>query len=215
MTKFALFSIDASSSSCISVDGDFKCLTRVTCDMGRFFFFILRLLRISVFIDASITKAVTFPKVLDPAVKMYCSMAQQRLLNRLWFGSADIVAMVRMKGVIKDSSYDGVSLHSLNDCLQRAFESKPKMVALSINSPGGSPVQSALICQRVRDLSKEHGIEVSAFVEDCGASGGYWLALAGDKVYADACSIVGSIGVISAGFVSSRSCARRRKYLEY
>jgi len=73
-------------------------------------------------------------------------------------------------------------------------------VALQINSPGGSPVQSKLIFNRIRALAQEKEIPVYSFVEDVAASGGYWLCLAGDEVYADDSSILGSIGVISAGF---------------
>ena len=73
-------------------------------------------------------------------------------------------------------------------------------MALVINSPGGSPVQSALIAQRIRDLAAEKELPLVSFCEDVAASGGYWLACAGDEIFADANSIVGSIGVISAGF---------------
>ena len=73
-------------------------------------------------------------------------------------------------------------------------------VAIQINSPGGSPVQSALIYKRIRSLAEEKGLKVYVFAEDVAASGGYLLALAGDAIYADASSIVGSIGVISASF---------------
>jgi serine protease SohB len=73
-------------------------------------------------------------------------------------------------------------------------------VALEINSPGGSPVQSSLIGARIRRLAEEKKIPVIAFVEDVAASGGYWLAAAADEIYADPSSVVGSIGVISAGF---------------
>jgi signal peptide peptidase SppA len=73
-------------------------------------------------------------------------------------------------------------------------------VALSINSPGGSPVQSSLIARRIRQLATEKKVPVVAFAEDVAASGGYWLACAADEIYADASSIVGSIGVIAAGF---------------
>jgi serine protease SohB len=85
--------------------------------------------------------------------------------------------------------------------LERAFRSgKPKAVGLIINSPGGSPVQSALIGARIRRLAKETSIPVHAFVEDAAASGGYWIASAADDIRCDAASILGSIGVISAGF---------------
>ncbi|MEK9724634.1 MAG: S49 family peptidase [Rhodospirillaceae bacterium] len=73
-------------------------------------------------------------------------------------------------------------------------------VALAINSPGGAPVQSALIAKRIRDLAYEKKVPVYAFIEDVGASGGYWLALAADEIYAQPSSIVGSIGVVSGGF---------------
>jgi signal peptide peptidase SppA len=75
-----------------------------------------------------------------------------------------------------------------------------RAVALALNSPGGSPVQSALIAQRIRLLADEKGVKVIAFVEDVAASGGYWLACAADEILVDPHSIVGSIGVISAGF---------------
>jgi ClpP class serine protease len=75
-----------------------------------------------------------------------------------------------------------------------------KAVALAVNSPGGSPVQSALIGQRIRLLAAEKDVKVIAFVEDVAASGGYWLACAADEIIVDPSSIVGSIGVISAGF---------------
>jgi signal peptide peptidase SppA len=75
-----------------------------------------------------------------------------------------------------------------------------KAVALAINSPGGSPVQSSLIGQRIRTLAKEYDVPVIAFAEDVAASGGYWLACAADEIYADDSSVIGSIGVISAGF---------------
>lgn len=85
--------------------------------------------------------------------------------------------------------------------LERAFRSgKPKAVGLIINSPGGSPVQSALIGARIRRLSDETGVPVHAFVEDAAASGGYWIASAADDIFCDPASILGSIGVISASF---------------
>lgn len=95
---------------------------------------------------------------------------------------------------------------ALNDAglatlIERAFRrAKPVAVALVINSPGGSPVQSSLIAARIRRLAEEKQIPVFAFVEDVAASGGYWLATAADEIWVDQSSIVGSIGVISAGF---------------
>jgi len=95
----------------------------------------------------------------------------------------------------------GLSIESVAPLLNRAFGLRgAKAVALAVNSPGGSPVQSALIGQRIRLLAAEKGLKVIAFVEDVAASGGYWLACAADEIIVDPHSIVGSIGVISAGF---------------
>jgi signal peptide peptidase SppA len=93
--------------------------------------------------------------------------------------------------------------------LQRAFTlSRHPAVAISINSPGGSPVQSHLIFRRIRQLAQEHDKRVHVFCEDVAASGGYFLALAGDEIYADPSSIVGSIGVISASFGLTKAIDR-------
>ncbi|MEO1538320.1 MAG: S49 family peptidase [Pseudomonadota bacterium] len=95
----------------------------------------------------------------------------------------------------------GLSDASLAPILERAFtKGKPSAVALVINSPGGSPVQSSLIGARIRRLADEKKVPVYAFCEDVAASGGYWLACAADEIYVDASSVVGSIGVISASF---------------
>ena len=114
------------------------------------------------------------------------------------------VAVIRLHGVIGGGSR--LSGGALNDAglapvIERAFaKGKPVAVALSINSPGGSPVQSSLIAARIRRLADEKDIPVYAFCEDVAASGGYWLATAGDSIFVDPSSIVGSIGVISASF---------------
>ena len=85
--------------------------------------------------------------------------------------------------------------------IERAFAPKKQAaVALVVNSPGGSPVQSALIAKRIRDLAAEKKVPVFAFCEDAAASGGYWLACAADEIWADESSILGSIGVVSSGF---------------
>src|SRR5499427_3974509 len=85
--------------------------------------------------------------------------------------------------------------------IEKAFRvSRLAAVAIVINSPGGSPVQSALLYRRIRQLADEKRVPVVAFAEDVAASGGYWLALAGDEIYSEETSILGSIGVISAGF---------------
>ena len=95
----------------------------------------------------------------------------------------------------------GLALASVAGPIEKAFNlSKLPTVAVVVNSPGGSPVQSHLIFGRIRQLAKEKGKRVYVFCEDIAASGGYFLALAGDEIYADPSSIVGSIGVISAGF---------------
>ncbi|MCB1406903.1 MAG: S49 family peptidase [Rhodobacteraceae bacterium] len=111
------------------------------------------------------------------------------------------VNVVRLTGMIAAGGRGRLSDQSVAPLLERAFRSgKPKAVALVINSPGGSPVQSALIGARIRRLAEETEIPVHAFVEDAAASGGYWIASAADDIRCDAASILGSIGVISAGF---------------
>ncbi len=110
------------------------------------------------------------------------------------------VNVIRLQGAISNSG-QGLDDPSLAVVIEKAFrKGKPAAVALQINCPGGSPVQSSLIASRIRRLSEEKDVPVYAFVEDVAASGGYWLAVAADEIYADAGSIVGSIGVISAGF---------------
>jgi signal peptide peptidase SppA len=120
------------------------------------------------------------------------------------FRRGPTVPVVRLSGVIATGGLlgsRGLSIESVAPLLKRAFETKgAKAVALALNSPGGSPVQSALIAQRIRLHAKEKGLPVIAFVEDVAASGGYWLACAADEIIADPSSIVGSIGVISSGF---------------
>lgn len=92
-------------------------------------------------------------------------------------------------------------LSKLEKALDAAFEPDDlKAVAITVNSPGGSPVQSRLIHDRIRALAEEKEVPVYTFVEDVGASGGYILAIAGDEIFADESSIIGSIGVISGGF---------------
>ena len=111
------------------------------------------------------------------------------------------VAVVRLNGVIGAGPRGQLNDQTLGPILERAVRrGKPRALVLEINSPGGSPVQSAMIGSRIRRLAEEKEIPVLAFVEDVAASGGYWLAAAADEIYADDNSIVGSIGVISAGF---------------
>ncbi len=111
------------------------------------------------------------------------------------------VAVIRLQGVIAASGPGRLNDQGLAPLIEKAFSrGKPVAVALVVNSPGGSPVQSSLIAARIRRLADEKGVEVLGFVEDVAASGGYWLAAAADRIWADESSIVGSIGVISAGF---------------
>ena len=111
------------------------------------------------------------------------------------------VAVIRLSGVISAQGRGALNDTSLAPVIEKAFaKGKPAAIALEINSPGGSPVQSSLIGARIRRLAEEKEIPVIAFVEDVAASGGYWLAAAADEIYADPSSVVGSIGVISASF---------------
>jgi len=113
--------------------------------------------------------------------------------------SEPVVAVVRLSGMIATGR--GLNDANIGPVLEKAFsKGKPKAIALVINSPGGSPVQSSLIGARIKRLSQEKEIPVYAFVEDVAASGGYWLASAADEIWVDPASVVGSIGVISAGF---------------
>ncbi|MCL6282804.1 S49 family peptidase [Ruegeria sp. 2012CJ41-6] len=121
-----------------------------------------------------------------------------------------LVAVVRLSGAIGMSGRGSLNDVTLAPILERAFRrGKPAAVALQINSPGGSPVQSSLIGSRIRRLSDELNVPVFAFVEDVAASGGYWLASAADEIWADESSVVGSIGVISAGFGAHIFLARQ------
>jgi signal peptide peptidase SppA len=116
--------------------------------------------------------------------------------------SQAIVNVVRLHGAIGMGTplRPSLTAKDLDPLFERAFRKNIAAVALTINSPGGSPVQSALIHARIRALAEEFKIPVYVFCEDVAASGGYWLACAGDEIYADQSSIIGSIGVISAGF---------------
>ena len=114
-----------------------------------------------------------------------------------------VVAVVRLSGIIGPSQplRGGLNLAGVAAALEAAFSMKnAKAVALIVNSPGGSPVQSSLIYKRIRALAEEKSLPVYAFAEDVAASGGYMIACAADEIYADESSVVGSIGVVSAGF---------------
>ena len=128
-----------------------------------------------------------------------------------------LVSVVRLTGMIGTGGRSTLNDEAVAPMLEKAFKrGKPAAVALQINSPGGSPVQSSLIASRIRRLSEETKVPVHAFVEDAAASGGYWLASAADEIWADANSILGSIGVISSGFgahiLLARQGVERRVY---
>lgn len=118
-----------------------------------------------------------------------------------------VVPVVRLQGVIAADQRPGrLNIAAVEPLLSKAFAMKAApAVAIVINSPGGSPVQSRLISKRIRDLADEHSKPVLVFVEDAAASGGYFIAVAGDEIFVDPSSIVGSIGVIMAmfGFVGA------------
>lgn len=135
---------------------------------------------------------MTIPQALRPLMPL-----------ERWRHPSPAVAVLRLHGVIGRFGplRSGLSLAGLAGSLERAFSMPDvKAVALSVNSPGGAPVQAALIARRIRSLAAEHKRPVFAFAEDVAASGGYWLLTAADEIFADESSIIGSIGVISAGF---------------
>ena len=120
-----------------------------------------------------------------------------------FFRKSQNVSSIPLSGIISPNMgrRKGLNLYELDKVIEQAFSVKNlKAVALQINSPGGSPVQSEMISKRIRDLSEEKNIPVLAFVEDVAASGGYWLACAADEIFASKASIIGSIGVVSSGF---------------
>lgn len=138
---------------------------------------------------------------------MKISMSDLRKLVR----PPPTVAVLRLYGAIGIGGPVGRSLddEGLAPVVERAFEARRlAAVALAINSPGGSPVQSALIAARIRRLADEKKVPVFAFCEDVAASGGYWLACAADEIHADANALIGSIGVVSAGFGLQEAIAR-------
>ncbi len=125
-----------------------------------------------------------------------------RWFRRLLGLGGPVIPVVRLQGVIASDQRPGrLNIAGVAPLLKRAFAiTAAPVVAVIVNSPGGSPVQSRLISKRIRDLADERGKKVLVFVEDAAASGGYFIAVAGDEVIADPSSIVGSIGVIFASF---------------
>lgn len=135
----------------------------------------------------------------------------KKLSSRLPAGLAErtergpVVPVVKLHGVITPTpsavNRPSISLQNVESALSRAFgHDRVSAVALSINSPGGAATQSALVAERIRGLAESKDVPVLTFCEDVAASGGYWLACAGDEVYAHSTSMVGSVGVVSAGF---------------
>ncbi len=121
------------------------------------------------------------------------------------FKGKPVVGVLHLKGIISPESDSmrktALNIHNLEDSIEDIFQNKRNVaVALLINCPGGSPVQSKYIANRIMHCAKKHNKPVFSFCEDVAASGGYWLAIAADEIYADESSIIGSIGVISAGF---------------
>lgn len=118
--------------------------------------------------------------------------------------NAITIPVIRLHGAIMSGGSQfrqNISLATTAGLIEKAFAfPDAPAVAISINSPGGSPVQSRLIFKRIRDLAREKNRRVLVFVEDVAASGGYMIAVAGDEIIADPSSIVGSIGVVSASF---------------
>src|SRR6202045_4799321 len=140
------------------------------------------------------SERLTWPGLIDRLTKM--------LPARLRPGTA-VVPVVRLSGLIGAVTplRPGMSLAGIARTLERAFGIKnAKAVALVINSPGGSPVQSRQIYLRIRQLAAEKKLPVLVFVEDVAASGGYMLACAGDEIFCDPSSILGSIGVVGGSF---------------
>lgn len=127
-----------------------------------------------------------------------------RALRRLPFvpDAKPTVALVRLAGVIAADARPGpgLSAQDADKPLRKAFAAKPDAVVVAVNSPGGAPAQSRMMHDRIRGLAAQHGVPVIAYAEDVAASGGYMIALAGDEILADPFAIIGSVGVIAAGF---------------
>ncbi|WP_455477291.1 S49 family peptidase [Bartonella sp. B41] len=128
----------------------------------------------------------------------------KKIIPRCFCSGKLEIPVVRLQGAIMDSASSirpTLSLSRCADLLDKAFSSKKApAVAIIVNSPGGSPVQSRFIFNRIRNLAEEKNKQVLVFVEDVAASGGYMIACAGDEIFADPSSIVGSIGVVSSSF---------------
>jgi signal peptide peptidase SppA len=137
-------------------------------------------------------------------MKEWCGAQLSKLPIRALRDPAPTVNVLRLAGVIGRAGPiggGGMTLAGMERAIERAFKGRNlKAVALAVNSPGGSPVQASLIAGRIRALAEEKDMPIFAFAEDVAASGGYWLACAADEIFADESSMVGSVGVVSAGF---------------
>jgi serine protease SohB len=150
----------------------------------------------------------TFTRLAEGGVQAYVGTMRRFIPFLRQF---PFVPVIRLEGAIGQAGRFGAMLNDagLAPVIEKAFaRGKPAAVALAINSPGGSAAQSSLIAGRIRRLAEEKKIPVHAFVEDVAASGGYWLATAADDIWVDETSVVGSIGVISAGFGFSELISR-------
>lgn len=145
----------------------------------------------------------------NPVANATKAKSVNRIARALGFGRT-IVPVIRLQGSISSEQRPGrLNIAGVAPLLKRAFKIKrAPAVAIVINSPGGSAVQSRLISKMIRDLANEHNKQVLVFVEDVAASGGYFIAVAGDEIIADPSSIVGSIGVIYAGFGFEEAIAK-------
>jgi serine protease SohB len=148
------------------------------------------------------------------SIREICSRALgglQRLVPQRFRRDRPIVPVVRLTGIVGFSTplRPGLTLATVARTLDRAFAiGHAAAVALVINSPGGSAVQSHLIFRRIRQLAEQHNRRVIGFIEDAGASGGYMIACAADEIVADQHSIVGSIGVVGGSFGFDKLIAR-------
>jgi signal peptide peptidase SppA len=145
------------------------------------------------------------PRIFEHSRQLFLSAreALRPILPKRLLGDVPLVPVVRLSGVIGLSTplKPGLTLANVARPLERAFGMrKARAIALLINSPGGSPVQSHLIYRRIRQLAAEKNVRVIAFAEDVAASGGYMIACAADEIICDSSSIVGSIGVVGGSF---------------
>ncbi len=131
------------------------------------------------------------------------SFSLKFLLPARFRRDSPVIPVVRLAGMIGGGGplRSGLTLEGVAGPLARAFGVKAApAVALVVNSPGGAAAQSHLIFRAIRALAEEKKKRVIVAVEDLAASGGYMIAAAGDEIVVDESSIVGSIGVVSAGF---------------